>query len=499
MTSRQALERERTFEIGADDPLPDLDGLLRPGRSREHRLRAVYLDTPDLLLIRNGVTLRRREGGHDAGWHAKIPARGGRLEIQEPLTDGPGRWRVPGRVMDAVVAHLGEVWQDRPAQQRGLAPVAVVSNRRTETELCPWEGGEPVAVLCDDRVSTEPAGIAWRELEVELSGAAPSFLLELVTERFAAQGVPMAELASKLGRSLGDRPWRAEQGVGPDAYGPASALVLAHLAEQVAVLRGREEGLAAGDPEAVHKARVATRRLRSTLKTFSRLFEREVTDPLRAEVGWFAGVLGRARDADVVRDRLAHELADGTPGTEEGESLLAALDAERVEARAALNEALASERWSRLLDALTELVADPPWRSLARQPGTEVLPPLVEATIDRVEKSWDTARALTGTERMEALHRTRRRAKATRYAFEAMAPSFGAGAAELATRWEVVTEALGEVQDLEVAVETLRGLATGPAAAAPSHCEALAQRLLDRQPAAVAAGEAALEAALTGE
>ena len=39
-------------------------------------MRAVYHDTEDLRLIRWGVTLLRRAGGADEGWHLKLPVEG---------------------------------------------------------------------------------------------------------------------------------------------------------------------------------------------------------------------------------------------------------------------------------------------------------------------------------------------------------------------------------------------------------------------------------------
>ena len=49
--------------------------------------------------------------------------------------------------------------------------------------------------------------------------------------------------------------------------------------------------------DAVHKMRVAVRRLRSTLATYRRLLDRDVTEPLRDELKWLGGVLGAVRDA----------------------------------------------------------------------------------------------------------------------------------------------------------------------------------------------------------
>ena len=57
-------------------------------------------------------------------------------------------------------------------------------------------------------------------------------------------------------------------------------------------------------PDAVHKMRVATRRLRSALTTFKPLFDADVVRPLGGELKWLAGELGAARDAEVMRDRV---------------------------------------------------------------------------------------------------------------------------------------------------------------------------------------------------
>src|SRR5205807_5494906 len=59
-----------------------------------------------------------------------------------------------------------------------------------------------------------------------------------------------------------------------------------------------------GDPEYVHQARVGTRRLRSHLRTFRPLLDREWAAGLRAELSWLDDELGRARDAEVLLDRL---------------------------------------------------------------------------------------------------------------------------------------------------------------------------------------------------
>lgn len=90
------LETETKYEAGTEVTLPDLQQL--PGveatRVEQERLTAEYYDTADLRLLRAGITLRRRTGGHDAGWHLKLPAGpDSRREIRLPAGRPPGAAR----------------------------------------------------------------------------------------------------------------------------------------------------------------------------------------------------------------------------------------------------------------------------------------------------------------------------------------------------------------------------------------------------------------------
>lgn len=472
--SSQQVERERTFALSEGQQLPELDGLLRTGGSQVHRLRAVYLDTADLLLIRHRITLRRREGGPDEGWHLKLPRPdGSRLELHAPLVRGPGRTRLPEGHLRAVAAALGPAWPT--GVDATLLPVATLLTERTQTELLD-DGGSVVATLCDDRVVALPEDRRWRELEVELVPAAvDDALLDEVSERFAAQGVLPSDSPSKLARALGKRPDRAARGESLRPRDPAAAVLHSYLSAQVAGIVGREEDLRTDTPDAVHKARVATRRLRSVLRTFDRLLDREVTDPLREEVAWLAGLLGAPRDAEVVRDRVLGRLEALPPELVVGDVVglaRARLTEEHASAHGDLVDGMGSERYLALTDSLLDLLADPPWRGPAGRRAGEVLPVLVEKAAGRVARSVRRTRAIHDPGGPAALHHwhvTRRRSKAVRYGWEAQVPALGAGAEESARRWEEVTEVLGELQDVVVTRARLLELAaTAEHAGVPS-------------------------------
>lgn len=452
------VEVERKFDIRPGAAVPSLEGIARFGPAREHRMRAIYYDTRHLLLVRNGAVLRRREGGADAGWHLKLPVTGDvRLEVTAPLTGGPGHLAVPATLRAEVAGFLEELWPDgAPA---ALLPVAVLETLRVETTLLDDEG-TPIAELADDTVTARPGGETWRELEVELADARQP-LLERIDEVFAAQGIKASRAPSKLSRALGDRPARMETGERFPPKATAAEVILDHIAEQVAVIVGREMDVRADHSDGVHKTRVATRRLRSTLRTFRRLFHRDETDWLRDELRWVAGVLGQPRDAEVMKARLADalaELADGEVVGPVEARVRAELDARHARAHAALVEVLDGDRYRELVDRLLGLLADPPWRGRAGRRGTKLLPPMAGKAIRRVRVVWDASRRAEGAERMHLLHETRKRAKAARYAFEAL-DGVVENADGAAAAWEEVTEELGNLQDAQVAGLWLRELA----------------------------------------
>ena len=102
-------ETERKFEVVASTVTPSFDGLssiARVERSPSQQLDAVYFDTPGRDLARHRITLRRRTGGPDAGWHLKLPAGPDtRTEVRLPLEDDAAAQSVvPERLRDVVLA-----------------------------------------------------------------------------------------------------------------------------------------------------------------------------------------------------------------------------------------------------------------------------------------------------------------------------------------------------------------------------------------------------------
>lgn len=460
--ARRSIETERKFRIDAGQPVPDLSEVVTLGERDQYRLTAVYYDTPDLVLARNRRTLRRRTGGHDSGWHLKLPGDGDRrTEVTLPLTTGSRARLVPQQLRDQVAELIGEA---------PLVPVVELRTRRTETQLTGPRGGS-LAVLCDDTVTAVRGEDeeSWRELEIELTRGDQD-LLDRLTETLAAGGVPVSASVSKLVQAMGERLAEAERPARP-RKASAAQLLRDYLAVQVGVIQALEPQIRAGEVEPVHQVRVATRRLRSTLRTFGSLLDTEVTDPLRAELKLFAELLGAARDPAVLAELLRAELAELPSAAvvgAVGEQLDRALGEQHRAAQRRLVSALDSARYARMATALTELVAEPPFNEYAGARAKGVLPGLLERADRRAFKAWKKARQSEDEAAGAAWHLVRRRAKTARYAWEAAAPALGDDAAKVVTAWKRVTQSLGIAQDGVLVRERLPELAAAVTAAGES-------------------------------
>ena len=452
-------ETERTYDVHGTTVLPDLVGVhavARVGPLVEMSLEAVYFDTAGLDLARHHVTLRRRTGGDDAGWHLKLPQDGDtRTELRQPL--GRATRTVPPALLPPVRSRV---------RDHELAPIARVSTRRLEYPLL-GEGDVVLAHVCDDLVHAERLhdGLQvseWREWEVELADEGDVELLDAVEEALSGAGAAPASSRSKLMRALGDaapeapaRPSRKEL-----ARGSATQAALAHVSRQVEELHTQDARLRAGGPGSVHKLRIAARRLRAALKTYGPVLDPELADRLTEELRWLGGSLGDARDAQVLRERL-HELVATQPVELVLGPVTNRIDDELREVeRKGVEQALGvleSERYFRLLDALDELAQPGAFTAAGDAPAAEVLPRLLRRDGKRLRRAVRAIdRAESGRERDLALHEARKKAKRLRYAAESSAPVLRKRAKRLAAAVKDVQQALGSHQDSVMSRQVLR-------------------------------------------
>jgi len=431
--SSRHVELERKFDVEAATVLPSFDGLSvvsRAARLPTQTLEAVYFDTAANDLAARRVTLRRRTGGTDAGWHLKLPSGPeARTEIHAPL--GSGTADVPEELLDVVLA----IVRDRP-----LAPVARITTSRAVTMIHGIDGN-PVAEFCDDRVSAARinAGTltdeqSWREWELELvdPGIDDAVgLLNRLGNRLIDAGATPAGHGSKLAKVLGDAV--------PGRSNPPADPVHRAVAEQVELLLESDRAVRADTYDSVHQMRVATRQIRSLLQASEDAFGLTDDAWILGELRELAAVLGTARDAEVLAESYSKALDALEPELVRGPVRERLVEGARRQYQLGLRRswaAMRSPRYFRMLDALEGLVViQPPEGQDTHPPAT------IESSYRRVRKAVKASRVATDNIHDDALHRIRKAAKRLRYVAAAT------GDARVAGRSKTIQTLLGDHQD----------------------------------------------------
>ena len=466
-TSRH-LEVERKFDVGESTVSPSFEGIAAVAhveKSPTQTLDATYFDTPTHDLARNKITLRRRTGGADAGWHLKLPAGpDARTEVRTPLdaSGSGGEDAVPTELVDVVLA----IVRDRPLQ-----PVARITTARESqvlydaagTALAEFSNDHVIAWstrgpgdTCDDvadQTGALPAKLEWREWELELleasgqSDGAGTELLNRLSNRLVDAGAAPAGHGSKLARVLGTTP--PPNG----AQQPENPLHRA-IGEQVRELLVWDRAVRADAYDSIHQMRVTTRKLRSLLRDYQDSFGLPEDGWVLDELRELAGILGTARDAEVLAERYERDLDGLAPELVRGpvrERLVGGAQRRyQIGLRRSLI-AMRSQRYFRLLDSLEVIAAEVPGAAAAG----EQAPVTIDTAYQRVRKAAKDAAQVDREQpgdhqhRNEAIHRIRKRAKRLRYTAAAT------GADKVSERAKAVQSLLGDHQDSVVSREHL--------------------------------------------
>ncbi len=235
------------------------------------------------------------------------------------------------------------------------------------------------------------------------------------------------------------------------------------LRHEVAIRTGRStDGSPTDTPgwdhEEVHQSRVATRRWRSSLRTFASVLDPDWSAKLAAELSWLAALLGAVRDADVLLAGFQHDLEALPDGdVEAARRLLRRLAAARAADHRRLLAAMSEPRHAGLLGDLVVAARAPALLPGAARPAEEAVPPLLRERWRRLRRAVLEAGDHPSD---EALHQIRIRAKRCRYAAEAAEPVFGEPAKAFAKAVAGLQDVLGEQHDAVVAEGWLRQAAT---------------------------------------
>ncbi|HEY5877860.1 MAG TPA: CYTH and CHAD domain-containing protein, partial [Nakamurella sp.] len=369
-TPTRQLEIETKLELDPDAHLPSLTGrkrLAAVGISETvdpiaHHLDAVYYDTEPLDLLRSRITLRRRTGGPDAGWHLKFPAvEGARTEIGLPLGDGD---EVPAGIAALVLG---------AARGRPLGPIARVINERTVRHLLDAAGNVLIEVA-DDHVTgvslTDDRTRRWREVEAEIVKGTREQLAATVDVLLAGGARPAAS-PSKLARAMDYRPPEPRRGK------TAGDAVLAYVARQRDRLITADRAVREGSD--TMEASTTCRRIASVLTLFAPLFEGTTPPGLRDSLDGVVAVFDTGRDIRSARQRLVEQLAEEPAPYRERARTRLEQACERRSAAATVRARthLDGTDYLTMLRALDDLLATPPLAKRAQRSAARELASLL--------------------------------------------------------------------------------------------------------------------------
>ena len=460
MSGSGQAEIEVKYAVEETTRVPDLAGA--PGVAGVEalgvlHLEAVYFDTADRRLVAARIALRRRTGGHDAGWHVKLPAAVGRTEVQAPI-DPAAPDALPEPIRDMIRTRI----RDEPLER-----IARIVTERDATVLRDANGAGAVEFV-DDRVTATDiaAGVVrtWREWEAEQVGddADASAALLATTDRvLQAAGARVSPSPAKLAQALG--------GVRPETPPPATTAgeavrrIVAGLVEQ---LHRDAVALRGGGPTEVHAARKIVRRLRSMLALEA--VSGEAGQALRERLGTLGTTLGDARDpvvAAAVATDLLDDLEDSVPGAADARRRLVDERIATAEAaHARIVGALGTRPDLALFADLDAFAATAPVGPRAGEP-VSALSDLARRAVRRAVRR---SRHVDGS--LEALHDARKAAKRARYIIEELDRAdvlrSASSLRKAAKRASAVHDAIGAHRDLELVLgqlpfESVRGTAAG--------------------------------------
>lgn len=466
MSSRH-LETERTYELPDGAPVPDLvtatDGVVASVDDvGTVTLDATYVDTDELSLLARRITLRRRSGGDDEGWHLKLPARGDtRHEVHWPLREGT---EVPEKVQQAVTAFvLG----------RPLRPVVSLVTTRHRSLLSAADG-TVLAELCDDSVaatvlldrpsaSRGPAArsvAVWREVEVELVEGDPG-VLDVVHDALVGGGARRSPHPSKLARSLAEHVMPPpRQRIDPGSAS-AGAVLLDYVGHQLARLRDADLSWRLDeDGDGVHDLRVQARRLRTALQVYRPVFHEETARRLADGLTGLGRALSGQRDLQVRHEQLHRLLArvdDRVAGSVDPLTQRDRADADAA-ATAETQGFLESPGYVELLTDLEALASGAGLSEAADEAATAMLPGLVGRAHSRLRRRAQRVDGAAPDDRVERWHDLRKAAKRLRYACEVAEPALGKETRRRRKRATRVQRALGDHHDAHVLAAWLERL-----------------------------------------
>jgi triphosphatase len=365
------------------DPTLKAKALKRPVTQR---LFSVYYDTPDLRLSQAGMALRVRRIGKRFLQTLKVAgAAGGGLqqhaEFEQPVpSDKPDLMQITDPALRRLLT------KQKIAGR--VVPVFSTDIKR-RIWLLDISGAEIEVALDEGEIQSGANRMALTELELELKLGATDAIYELaidLAERWpfriewrtkAARGYRLFARGEPVPQS--GSPITIERGVtAKSAFGEIARACLAQFgANEAAAERGE-------DPEGVHQARVALRRLRALVTAYRHHMADEAHGWLSRELRWMQQELSPARDWDVFTGYTLSPILKRLPEERDLEHLHDEAQALRREAYDTVRALFASPRYTLLLLKLGRLIESGDWGAPTGSPEAAALDEPVKRFADRL-------------------------------------------------------------------------------------------------------------------
>lgn len=431
------------------------------------RLDAVYYDTPDRLLDRNGLALRVRRSGKR---HVQTLKRSG---SSDPLARDEWEVALPDGTLDLSLLPLAEIGEPLASLSAGqLAPVFATRIRRRLRRL-DYAGALIEIAFDDGMIEAGEKSLPVSEVELELKEGEAAALYELglamldivplqvATQSKSARGYGLA--FARLPRAVKTKP--IELG----AHDNADAAIAAILGNTYQQLLGNLAPVTTqSGPEGVHQMRVSLRRLRSALSVLKREIASPAFEPIGREAKRLGHVLGPARNWDVFITQTVPDIE--AEGLDDAGLLALRKAAEPFQATsyAAIAERLANPQTSRFLLSFGALIERRGWRSGLPSEAMAVLAePAADFAVRVLARTHRQALKRGrgfGSLRPEARHQLRLALKKLRYTAEFFLPLYeGSAARKYLGRLSRLQEALGLANDAATTQHLLAELRGGKA------------------------------------
>ncbi len=457
MNQTSSVERELKLGVPSGFSLARLPGQLKnyvASPARFLRLHTVYYDTADYRLMRWGCSLRYRRG---EGWTLKIPVldtSGDALARTEHVFKGDVD-RVPKDALDLATAFL-----------RG-APVARVAELRTVRVKREFrcDGSDVAEVVEDDVRVVDGTRVAQRfaQVEIELAKDADPEALDAIASVLQNEGAGKPDPMPKNARAVESDgtpeiavPCLDRNASIGDVVRAALGTPLLQFMHCDPLLRTTD------DIEAVHKARVSLRKLRSHLHTFTTVLDEAWALDLRERLRWLQDALAPVRDADVLHQHT-RALSEKLPHADidRSKEVIETLASQQKAQHDGLRKRLRDGHYVELLDDLVNSVRAPRFSHDPNDDATACMARIMQRVFKKTRKQVRKAGAEPSD---RALHRIRIKSKHLRYAAEAFAEAIDGPAKRYAACVASLQEMLGDQHDGVVALQRLRAF-DGSAAA----------------------------------